>query len=112
MGQQVRLIASSMCTAFSIAALALFVILSPAVSRTARAQSSGSYCQCSCGGSCGSSAPITTASGILNCSGTCPPNCGYFSGNCDPSCGCNPFIAGTYIDSKGEEQWLWACECK
>ncbi len=95
MVHQIRQIASSMSTAFSIAALAFFVALSPALG-LADTASDPIYltagCGCSCGGTCDNAGnvPKKDDNGNKYCEGGCAGNCDpSTNSDCDAGCGCN-----------------------
>lgn len=112
MGHRIRVIVSSMSAAFSVAALGLFILLSPPFSPTAHALAPGAPCACGCSGSCGTALPIQSGS-IYNCVGTCTGGCGSFpwSPNCDASCGCNPIQYSIINPSNGMYSLAVACTC-
>ena len=92
MSHQVRLIASSMCTAFSIVTLTLFVILGAADRVIAGPPTpTPPTCDCSCGNTCSNGAVAYDTNGGMYYGGTCPGDCKNPTGNCDAGCGCNPY---------------------
>jgi len=124
---RVRSITSSMCTALSLAAFALFIVLSPKVSQ-------GSldltplvrYCACGCVGGCSDTKPDVTftttninptltpvVTATATCPATCGGGCGWITGNCFSGCGCIGDVISWNFDMNGNPISVNAsCSCK